>query len=194
MDNVFEWARNLSALLGVVWLFKILRERLMAKEDTIALKEATIEQKDATIAHLEKLQAPAVVDQLEKVVGAIDRLVREKQQLEKEVQTGKDVAKDMALVSMNAGRLLGIAEGLFEAGGIIDDIVRKAVRRAAFGGAEIVIEVDEVVDKQQGIYKSLNTIASGTMPTLPHKDAFLEELRKEVQRVKDKQKEDTLLP
>ena len=186
MDNVFEWARNLSALLGVVWLFKILRERLMAKEDTIALKEATIEQKDATIAHLEKLQAPAVVAQLEKMTGALDTLVREKKQLEEEAKTGKDAAKRMALDYMNAGRFLGVVEGLFEAAGIIDDLVRKAVRRAAFGGAEIVIEVDEVVDKQQGIYKSLNTIVSGTMPTLPHKDAFLEELRKNLQRVKDK--------
>ncbi len=184
--ETLQWFREivsivagLAVAVGVGWGLKLARQ-------AVQTKEATIEQKDATIAHLEKLQAPAVVAQLEKMTGALDTLVREKKQLEEEAKTGKDAAKRMALDYMNAGRFLGVVEGLFEAAGIIDDIVRKAVRRAAFGGAEIVIEVDEVVDKQQGIYKSLNTIVSGTMPTLPHKDAFLEELRKNLQRVKDK--------
>ncbi len=180
-------AAGLAVIVGVGWGLKLARQ--IAKT-----KDATIEQKEATIAHLEKLQAPAVVAQLEKITGTLDTLVREKKQLEEEVQTGKDAAKKIALANMNAGRFMGVAEGLFEAGGIMDVLVRKAMLRSALAGTAIGIEIDAVVDKQRGIYKSLNAIVSGTMPTLSHKDAFLEEIRKTVQRAKDKQREDTLLP
>ena len=84
MDSVFEWAKNLIALVVAAW--KTLRQRSAVKEDTIALKDATIEQKDATIEHLEKISSAPLASKLEVVTQTLNKTVGERDQLEEQLQ------------------------------------------------------------------------------------------------------------